>query len=185
MSDPKTERDIASEQIAKSVNQANDAKPLAKLTSRLQALGLPEWLIQLLLFGLIGLSGMFVDLFIVFICHEGFGIDVRYGMFPAFLVAVTWNYEFNRRITFRKQQVGHLFSYAVFFLTAVVGLGLRWIVTHSAIEYLGMQHDRYLFSWQIPILRLAYIAYVIGIIAAYIFNFLGSKFIAFKHHDSD
>lgn len=155
-----------------------------RLHDTLQGWGMPTWMIQLFLFGLIGASGIVVDLVVVVFCRETFGIDVRIGMFIAFFVAVTWNYELNRRITFNSRHINWWYAYLTFLLACTVGLGVRFLFVHFCIETLGFD-SRFLQlgSWQVPYLRLSYIAYVGGIVVAYVFNFLGSKFVAFRERD--
>jgi len=160
---------------------------LDRLHLWMEGLGLPKWFIQLILFGFIGVSGLIVDGFVVVLCREAFGIDVRYGMFPAFFVAVCWNFELNRRITFRAKDINITFAFIAFFLTALVGLAIRWPITNLFIENLKMNGERFLTvaSWKVPYLRLSYIAYFIGIVAAYVINFLGSKFVAFRKQNQN
>lgn len=162
---------------------------------------------QFILFGLIGVSGMVVDFVVVLICREWFHLDVRIGIFPAFFFAVTWNFELNRRITFKQEgiQLPWLRSYFSFVLICLAGLGLRWIATHVCIEYIGLRGDRFfalsldLFGpehsaltqsgiassgLQTPLIRLSYIAYIVGIGVASLFNFFGSKWFAFAAQES-
>lgn len=152
-----------------------------RLHDKLQSWGLPTWMIQLILFGIIGASGIFVDLAVVVFCREVFGLDVRYGMIPAFVVAVTWNYELNRRITFDSRNVSWWYAYITFFLACTLGLVVRFLFVDFAVDKMGFD-DRFLTvgSWTVPYLRLSYIAYVAGIVIAYVVNFLGSKFVAFR-----
>lgn len=158
-------------------------------------------LLQFILFGLIGASGVIVDFAVVFICREWFGLDVRIGIFPAFIFAVTWNYELNRRITFKREgkHIPWLRSYMSFVLICLAGLLVRWLATHTSIEYAGLRGDRFLsmslalldqagqntpdafqsFGLTLPAIRLSYVAYVLGIGVASLFNFFGSKWFAF------
>lgn len=163
-------------------SEAPQNNAMDRMHAWLEGFGLPQWFIQLVLFGFIGVSGLVVDGIVVVICREAFGIDVRYGMFPAFFLAVCWNFELNRRITFRAKDINIFFAFFAFFATALAGLAVRWPITNFAIEHLGMRGDRFLHlgSWKVPFLRLSYIAYFIGIVAGYLVNFLGSKFIAFR-----
>lgn len=157
----------------------------------------PNGFFQFILFGLIGVSGIAVDFVVVLICREWFDLDVRIGIFPAFVVAVTWNYELNRRITFREEgaKVPWMRGYIAFVLICLAGLGMRWIATHACIEWGGLRGDRF-FSLsldyldlqgghvetgaiQLPFVRLSYIAYLLGIALASLFNFFGSKWFAF------
>lgn len=153
--------------------------------------------LQFFLFGLIGASGIIVDFAVVSFCREFFQLDVRVGIFPAFLFAVTWNFELNRRITFREegQQLSWMRAYLYFVLICLAGLAVRWVATHLCIETLGLRGDRFFaisFEMidkaqggqkipllQLPQIRLSYIAYIVGIGVASLFNFFGSKWFAF------
>ncbi len=143
---------------------------------------LPQWMREFITFGLVGVSGMGVDFSVVVLLRELFGLDVRIGIFPAFIVAVTWNYELNRRITFKSSVPISLHSYLAFLLTCTGGLAVRWLATHAMIEFLGFRDDAFLELLSLRI-RLSYIAYVAGIGVGYLFNFVGSKFFAFKKRE--
>lgn len=152
-----------------------------KVHAKFESLGLPTWMVQLFLFGLIGASGIFVDLAVVVVCREVFHLNVLIGIYPAFVVAVTWNYELNRRITFDSRGVSWWYAYVTFFLACSLGLLVRLVFVSFLIKTLGFD-DRFLQigSWEVPYLRLSYVAYVGGIVVAYIINFLGSKYVAFR-----
>ncbi|TNE48425.1 MAG: GtrA family protein [Deltaproteobacteria bacterium] len=171
----------ATENAEQATSSTQEANLQERLHNKLQSWGLPTWMIQLILFGLIGASGIVVDLAVVVFCREAFGLDVRWGMFPAFIVAVTWNYELNRRITFDSRNVNWWYAYITFFLACTLGLAVRFLWVDFAVDTLGLG-DNFLVigSWKVPYLRLSYIAYVGGIVIAYVVNFLGSKFVAFR-----
>jgi putative flippase GtrA len=131
---------------------------------------------------LIGASGVIVDTLVLVLCREALGMDIRLAAIPAFLVAVSWNYELNRRITFRSeadQRQGS--AYLAFVIICTLGLGVRILSMHLLIVHLGMSDQRHLalLGFAIPWLRLSYIANFIGIFNASLFNFLGSKFLVF------
>ncbi len=136
---------------------------------------------ELLKFGLVGLSGVFVDMGIVILCREMFGMDERLGALPAFLLAVTWNFELNRRFTFEHKPEHWFRAYLSFVLVGLVGLGVRLVSMHVLIEWLGMTAARYfqLGPVSLQFLRLSYIASFLGIVTAYLVNFVGSKYWAF------
>ncbi|HAA56103.1 MAG TPA: hypothetical protein DCE42_15170 [Myxococcales bacterium] len=136
---------------------------------------------QFFLFGMIGGSGIFVDMAVIVLCRESWGLDERIAAIPAFILAVTWNYELNRFITFKKEveedEIGRQSSYVAFVSVCVFGLLIRIVAMHFMIQILGMTADRhFMFSW----LRLSYIASIVGIGIASVFNFVGSKFWAFR-----
>jgi len=152
-----------------------------------QRLGEHLWrtLVQFFIFGLIGGSGVFVDTAVVVFFREMWVIDERIAAIPAFVIAVTWNYELNHRITFKKEvedeSVSRKFSYISFVLIGILALGIRILTMHILIEYFYMTHENMLFG----VIRMSYVASFIGIFIASVINFLGSKFIAFRGKKND
>ncbi|MCB9640071.1 MAG: GtrA family protein [Myxococcales bacterium] len=140
---------------------------------------------QFLLFGLIGGSGVFVDTAVLILCDRFFQMDLRLAAIPAFLVAVSWNYELNRLITFRDQKVERRNSYVSFVLICAMGLGVRILSMHVLMAYLGMTRHKHFILGPIELawLPLSYIANFVGIFNASLFNFLGSKYFAFAQKD--
>ena len=77
-------------------------------------------LIQLFLFGIVGLLGMGVDLSTVSILVEYFNLDLRLCSLLSFPVAVTSNYHFNRQWTFKSSlPESWLKGYLKFFLVSI------------------------------------------------------------------
>ncbi len=127
-------------------------------------------LVQFILFGLVGATGVVVDYAVLVPLTELAGWDPRAAAVVSFTVAVTWNYWLNRKITFAVgREVEVMGSYVIFLLVCLVGLGVRILVMHVSMTYLGMGTGR----WYL-------MASLLGIGAATMVNFLGSKFWAFK-----
>ncbi|RLG99454.1 hypothetical protein DRO38_07735, partial [Candidatus Bathyarchaeota archaeon] len=125
---------------------------------------------QFIKFCLVGLSGIFVDTTILVSLVELLSFDPRLAAVFAFFAAVSWNYVFNRIWTFetgKSTKLAH--SYISFVTVCLLGLGIRIGVMHLLIEYAGMGKS----PWYI-------LASFLGIVSATIFNFLGSKYIAFS-----
>jgi len=125
---------------------------------------------QFIKFCLVGLSGIFVDTTILVSLVELLSFDPRFAAVFAFFAAVSWNYIFNRIWTFetgKSTKLAH--SYISFVTVCLLGLGIRIGVMHLLIEYAGMGKS----PWYI-------LASFLGIVSATIFNFLGSKYIAFS-----
>ncbi len=143
-------------------------------------------LLQFFLFGTIGASGVFVDTAVLIVCDRFFHMDLRLAAIPAFVVAVSWNFELNRLITFREQQVERRTSYVSFVLICALGLGIRILSMHILIAYLGMTSQKHLAIGPLHLtwLPLSYIANFIGIFNASLFNFLGSKYFVFATKQS-
>lgn len=125
---------------------------------------------QFLRFCLVGSSGLLIDTAVLFGLVETIHLDPRLAAIFAFLSAVTWNYVLNRKWTFNQSGATRLsYSFFFFFLISVTGLGIRIGVMDLLLRYLGMGEGR----WYI-------LASIIGICAATLFNFIGSKYIAFS-----
>lgn len=87
----------------------------------------------------------------------------------AIWVAMTWNYTLNRRLTFPE---GRLYpvhgQYLLFCLASLAGAGVNWLVSVGLYESVP-------FFTRWPLL-----AGALGIVGGSVFNFLGSKFVAFR-----
>jgi len=125
---------------------------------------------QFLKFCLVGVSGLVVDTAVLVSLVELFSFDPRFAAIFAFLGAVSWNYVFDRVWTFdfgRDTKISY--SYISFVAICLVGLGIRIGIMHSLIEYAAMgEGHRYILSS------------FLGIVAATVFNFFGSKYVAFS-----
>ena len=125
---------------------------------------------QFIKFCLVGLSGLFVDTSVLVSLVELLSFDPRLAAVFAFFAAVSWNYIFNRIWTFETGKSTKLtHSYISFVTVCLIGLSIRIGVMHLLIEYAGMGES----PWYI-------LASLLGIVSATIFNFLGSKYIAFS-----
>ncbi len=126
--------------------------------------------VEFVLFCIIGGTGVIVDYAVLIPLTELGGLDPRLAAVGAFAAAVTWNYVLNRRITFQSgKNVKVSKSYSVFVGVCLVGLAVRIGVMHALMEWLGMGKGR----WYL-------LASLVGIAAATMVNFLGSKYFAFK-----
>jgi dolichol-phosphate mannosyltransferase len=121
-------------------------------------------------FCLVGLTGLVVDTAVLVSLVDYASQDPRFAAVFGFAAAVSWNYLFNRIWAFRSGRstpIRH--SYVLFVSICIGGLGVRIGVMHLLIAYAGMGVK----PWYI-------LASFIGIAAATAFNFLGSKYVAFR-----
>ena len=128
---------------------------------------------ELFKFCLVGLTGLVVDTAVLVSLVDYAFLDPRFAAVFAFAAAVSWNYLFNRIWSFpsgRSAPVSR--SYAFFVSICLLGLGIRIGVMHLLIAYAGLGVK----PWYI-------LASFIGIGAATAFNFLGSKYVAFKERN--
>ena len=126
--------------------------------------------VEYIKFCLVGTSGIFVDTAVLVLLVEFALFDPRLAAIFAFTAAVSWNYLFNRVWTFKQgidTKIAH--TYITFVIVCMIGLGIRIGVMHLLIEYIGMGES----PWYI-------LASLLGIAAATIFNFLGSKYLVFS-----
>jgi dolichol-phosphate mannosyltransferase len=125
---------------------------------------------QFIKFCLVGTSGIFIDTAVLICLVELAFFDPRLAAIFAFTAAVSWNYFLNRIWTFNYAagtKISH--TYIAFVIICMIGLGIRIGVMHLLIEYVGMDER----PWYI-------LASLLGIAAAMIFNFLGSKHLVFS-----
>jgi len=126
-------------------------------------------LAQLGQFLMVGASGMIIDLLMMSILLAA-SLPVAGARAIAIFTAMTWNFYFNRRITFsrtRKEKI--LSQYARFIATCSLGAGINWGISVS------LAHSNDFFATY-PIL-----AAILGIIGGTFSNFLISKFWVFRH----
>lgn len=127
---------------------------------------------ELVLFCLVGGSGVAVDFAVLYPLVALAHTDARLAAVPAFGVAVTWNYLLNRRITFAgAREVAAGRSYAAFVAVCTTGVGIRIGAMHLLMVYAGWDKK-----------PLIWLASLVGIGAATLSNFLGSKYLAFRRH---
>ena len=121
-------------------------------------------------FSLVGLAALLIDTAVLISCVELLFLDPRLSAVFAFIVSATINYFLNRFWTFK---IGKFtifrYSYPSFILIRLVGLFIRISTMHILIEYAGMGKG-----------HLYILASLMGIFVAAIFNFLGSKYVAFS-----
>jgi putative flippase GtrA len=122
-------------------------------------------------FCLVGLTGLAVDTAVLFSLVDHSSFDPRFAAVFAFGAAVSWNYLFNRIWAFESGRSASIpRSYAFFVSICLGGLAIRIGVMHLLIAYAGMGVK----PWYI-------LASFVGIGAATAFNFLGSKYVAFRN----
>lgn len=123
-----------------------------------------NWL-QLVRFGVVGLSGYVLNLAVFAALVHGADVDYRLAATVAFLVAVANNFLWNRTWTFRARE-GHAgFQAARFLMVSVAAFLLNLAVLHLLVEGVG--------TAEVP-------AQAIAIAVATPLNFLGNKLWSFR-----
>jgi len=128
-----------------------------------------DWF-KFLSFCLVGFSGMVIDTAILVLLVEILALDPRVAAVFAFMGAVTWNFKLNQNWTFTGIEFSRniYWRYVSFFLICTIGLLIRIGMMHLIIRYTVMGRGKgYIF------------ASIIGIFSATLFNFFGSRYVAF------
>jgi dolichol-phosphate mannosyltransferase len=121
-------------------------------------------------FCLVGLTGLVLDTAVLVSLVDHASLDPRFAAVFAFAAAVSWNYLFNRIWAFESGRSTPILRTYVFFVSICLGgLGVRIGIMHLLIKYAGMGVR----PWYI-------LASFVGIAAATVFNFLGSRYVVFK-----
>jgi dolichol-phosphate mannosyltransferase len=119
-------------------------------------------------YGLVGLSGLAVDL-------TAFSLLFRVGHVYhltsralSFVVAATWNWAWNRRVTFEgARSRARLPQWSAFLLVSAAGFLLNW-----GIYYLLTTHSAFFYS-------VKELALVVGVVIGFAFNYLGARLLVF------
>ena len=120
----------------------------------------PENWLQLVRFGLVGVSGYVVNLTVFALLVEGAALHHALAAVGAFCIAVSNNFLWNRHWTFAAAD-GHAgFQAARFLAVSVAALGINLIVLQVLIEVAGID--------ELP-------AQAIAVATAMPFNFVGNK----------
>ena len=117
-------------------------------------------------FGIVGISGIFVNLIVLYFFTEIVGVFYLISAIFAFLVALTTNFILNKTWTFRERiRDRTLDRYIKYFAVNSVALAINLFFLFILTENLGIY---YIFSQ------------VIAIGIAFLFNFAGNKFWTFN-----
>jgi len=92
--------------------------------------------IRFIRFGVVGLSGMLVDFGVTWLCKEKLRWNKYISNSLGFVLAATNNYLWNRLWTFESQSDAVVREYSLFFLIALVGLGLNNLIIYLLHEKL-------------------------------------------------
>ena len=79
-------------------------------------------------FGIVGLSGLFVDFGLTWLLKEKAGIPKLLANAIGFSTAATSNYFFNRIWTYQSTNPKIMVEYSEFFIIALIGLGINTFV---------------------------------------------------------
>ena len=99
---------------------------------RLYAFRFPE-LLRFATFGAVGVSGMMIDLATFRGLIPAMGLAGSRAV--AIWIAMTWNFELNRRLTFKEPSGSHpLSEYVRFCMACLLGAGISWVTSLGLIQ---------------------------------------------------
>ena len=120
---------------------------------------------QLVKFCVVGASGYAVNLVVYVLLLKGAGLHYMPAAIGSFLVAVTNNYVWNRRWTFRGQRGHVVFQWLRFLVVSTLALGANLVVLYVLVEA-GLSD--------------AIVAQAIAIVLVTPVNFVGNKLWSFR-----
>ena len=120
---------------------------------------------QLVKFCVVGASGYAVNLVVYVLLLKGAGLHYMPAAIGSFLVAVTNNYVWNRRWTFRGQRGHVVFQWLRFLVVSTLALGANLVVLYVLVEA-GLGD--------------AIVAQAIAIVLVTPVNFIGNKLWSFR-----
>jgi dolichol-phosphate mannosyltransferase len=119
-------------------------------------------------YALVGLSGLAVDLLAFSLLYRLVLVHHLASRAVSFVVAATWNWALNRRITFEgARSRARLPQWAGFLLVSAVGFLLNW-----GVYYLLTTYSAFFLSAK-------ELALVAGVVAGFAFNYLGARLLVF------
>jgi len=122
------------------------------------------FLVKFIKFGLVGVSGLFVDFGVTYLCKEIFKIQKYVSNSIGFTVAASTNYILNRIWTFQSHDPQIVMEYTQFLIISLIGLGLNNFFLWLIIKKFKLNF---------------YVAKLFAIGLVTIWNFLANNYITF------
>jgi len=131
---------------------------------------------RLVMFCMVGATGMIVDLGTVAAVMSGLGLWFGWARIAGFATAVTWNFLLDDRITFATRQNEanrhtRPVRYLLFVATCSVGMVLNWFVSTGLYEGFAFFREHFL------------LAAAAGVVAGTASNFSGAMWVVFRRKD--
>ena len=123
------------------------------------------FLVKFLKFGLVGLSGLFVDFGFTYLFKEKVKIQKYLANAIGFMMAASSNYLFNRIWTFQSSNPDIAVEYSEFIIISIIGLGINTLILWLIVS-------RYKLNF--------YLSKVFAIAVVTIWNFLANNYITFS-----
>jgi putative flippase GtrA len=121
---------------------------------------------QFIKFSIIGVLNTIINLAVLYVCTDIFGIYYLISAIIAFMAAVTNSFVLNKTWTFNEKINQNAYSkYAKFFIISIIALAVNLVILYVLVEFFSIHYI---------------IAQLIGIISNLIINFFGNKLWTFK-----
>ncbi len=141
-----------------------------RLSTKIKDLSRNELVVSFVKFGVVGASGFIVDVSFFTLLHSYFGLAAEFARGIAYWVAATWNWFLNRSFTFAAaEKEARAGQWTKYLLMCLVSFFPNW----GTFTILTNGSDFFARNTQL--------ALVAGVAAGMIFNFLGARFIIFRH----
>ncbi len=144
-----------------------------RLSTKIKELSRNELVVSFVKFGAVGASGFLVDVSFFTLLHSYFGLAGEFARGIAYWIAATWNWFMNRSFTFAEaEKVDRAGQWTKYLLMCLVSFFPNWgtfTVLTNGSEFFARNNQ---------------LALVAGVAAGMIFNFLGARFIIFRHQMS-
>ena len=125
-------------------------------------------LTEIFQYGLVGLSGFIVDVLVFSTLFRLVGVADLASRAVSFVVAATWNWAWNRRITFEGARTGSRFpQWVAFLLVSAGGFILNWGVYYVLTRHVAFFRGR------------EELALAAGVAFGFAFNYLGARLLVF------
>jgi putative flippase GtrA len=130
---------------------------------------------------IIGISGIFVNYFILFITFDLLGLLIAISVALAIITSMTTNYVLNRSWTFRSKNP-LIAEYIRYLMTNAIGAFIQYFMTLFVVYLLLIfgytNFDLNIINYSLSIATV-YIATLFGIASGFLSNFLFSKYFVF------
>lgn len=123
-----------------------------------------EFFGKLIRFGMVGFSGVFIDVGITWICREKLRLSKYVSSSIGFTLATVSNYLFNHYWTFKKNNPAEIMEFGRFFFVALIGLLLSNLIIYLLADKLKLNF---------------YLAKCVAIVIVSFWNFMANYFYTF------
>jgi dolichol-phosphate mannosyltransferase len=132
------------------------------------------FLAEFLQFGVVGATGFLVDLALYLALQSLAGLGHLAARALSFWGAATWNWAWNRVLTFsHRQKTAKLVQWPAFVLTSLLGFAINVGTYYTLTHYVPYFLDRRI------------LALVVGVLVGFSFNFLTARLLVFIPYEAE